>query len=216
MRPNCSWTRVGVMMSGLALAGSLALVSRPAAAQQTTAVSDTAPLTLLLVVFPDTTAAQNAMTDLSSAGGAPTSAGQPANGAGAPPNTVGNPAPVSWVEPYYAVATKDKNGKVRVQQHGTKGKSGPDTRADNSIDGVSAMLAERSNQSNKNGAAGAGASRAGISSSDMSEMQNSLAPGSTALIIVVPTADVANATTDLKQANASRVYDAPLTTTPSQ
>jgi hypothetical protein len=209
MRPNCRWTRAGVVMSGLALAGYLALVSTPAAAQETTAVSDTTPLTLLLVVFPDTTAAQNAMANLSSAGG-PSNPAPAENGAGAPPNTVGNPANVSWIEPYYAVATKDKNGKVKVQHYGTKGTTARDTRAENSIDGVTAMLGERSNQSDKTGAAGAGASRAGISSSDMSEMQNALTPGNTALIIVVAHPDVANATSDLKQANASQVYDAPL------
>jgi hypothetical protein len=194
MRPNRRWTPVGVMMSGLALTGSLTLASRTATAQQTTAVSDTTPLTLLLVVFPDTTAAQNAMTNLS--------AGQP--------NTVGHPANVEWVEPYYAIATKDKNGKVKAQSHGTKGTMARDTRAENSIDGVTAMLAERPNKSKNNAGAGAGATRAGISSSDMSDLQNALTPGSTVLIIVVPQSDVANATTDLKQADASQVYDAPL------
>jgi hypothetical protein len=208
MRPNRRWTQVGVMMSGLALAGSLTLVSRTAIAQQTTAVSDTTPLTLLLVVFPDTTAAQNAMTNLSAAPAA-AEAGQSNNNAGQP-NTVGNPANVGWVEPYYAIATKDKNGKVRVQSHGTKGEMARDTRAENSIDGVTAMLAERPNKYKNNAGAGAGATRAGISSSDMSDMQNALTPGSTALIIVVPQSDVANATTDLKQAHASQVYDAPL------
>jgi uncharacterized membrane protein len=154
------------------------------------------------------------MTNLASAG-APNGAGRSENGAGAPPNTVGNPVNVSWVEPYYAMATKDKNGKVKAQHYGTKGKTARDTRAGNSIDGVTALLAERPNQSNKNGAAGAGATRAGISRSDMSDMQNALAPGNTALILVVPQADVANATADLKQANASQVYNAPLAA-PSQ
>jgi hypothetical protein len=209
MRPNRRWTRVGVMMSGLALTGSLALVSHPAAAQQTTAVSDTAPLTLLLVVFPDTTAAQSAMTNLTAAPAA-ANAGQPNNNAAPPPNTVGNPVPVSWVEPYYAIATKDKNGKVRVQHYGAKGNTARDTQAQNSIDGVTAMLGERSNQADKNGAAGAGATRAGISRSDMTELQNGLTPGNTALIIVVPHPDVTDATSDLKQANATQVYEAPL------
>jgi hypothetical protein len=195
-------------MSGLALGGSLALVSHPAAAQQTTAVSDTTPLTLLLVIFPDTTTAQNAMTNLSAAPAA-ANAGQP-NSNAAPPNTVGNPVNVSWIEPYYAIAAKDKNGKVSVQHYGTKGTTARDTRAVNSIDGVTALLGERSNKSDKNGAAGAGATRAGISRSDMSDMQNGLTPGNTALIIVVPHPDVTNATSDLKQAHASQVYDAPL------
>jgi hypothetical protein len=200
-------------MSGLALAGSLALFSRPATAQQTTAVSDSTPLTLLLVVFPDTTAAQNAMTSLS---GSPTAANARQNSNAAPPNTVGHPVNVGWVEPYYATATKDKNGKVKVQQHGTKGNSAADTRAENSIDGVTAMLAERPSSNNNGARSGAGATRAGISSANMSDMQNSLTPGTTALIIVVPQSDVANATADLKQADASQVYDAPLVSSPSQ
>jgi hypothetical protein len=214
MRPNRRWTQVRIVMSGLVLTGSLALISRPATAQETTAVSDTTPLTLLMVIFPDTTAAQSAMTNLAAAP-ASADARQPSNNAAPPPNTVGNPANVSWIEPYYAVATKDKNGKVRVRNYGTKGTTARDTRAQNSIDGVTAMLGERSNQSDKNGAAGAGATRAGISRSDMSEMQNALTPGTTALIIVVPHPDVANATSDLKQDNATQVYDAPLTA-PSQ
>jgi hypothetical protein len=201
-------------MSGLALAGSLALFSRPATAQQTTAVSDSTPLTLLLVVFPDTSAAQNAMTSLS---GSPTAANaRQNNNNAAPPNTVGHPVNVGWVEPYYAMATKDKNGKVKVQQHGTKGNSAADTRAENSIDGVTAMLAERPSSNQNGGRSGAGATRAGISSANMSDMQNSLTPGTTALIIVVPQSDVANATADLKQADASQVYDAPLVSSPSQ
>jgi hypothetical protein len=156
------------------------------------------------------------MTDLTAAP-ASANAGQPSSSAAPPPNTVGNPVPVQWVEPYYAIATKDKSGKVNVQHHGTKGSTASDTRADNSIDGVTAMLAERPSTSNKNGGqAGAGASRAGISSANMSDMQNMLVPGNTALIIVVPTADVANAVTDLKQAHASQVYDAPLVASPSQ
>jgi hypothetical protein len=106
---------------------------------------------------------------------------------------------------------------VKVQSHGTKGSTAADTRARNSIDGVAALLAERPSSSNKNGArSGAGATRAGISSANMSDMQNSLTPGSTALIIVIPTSDVGNATADLKQANASQVYDAPLVSSPSQ
>jgi hypothetical protein len=216
MIPKSRWTRVGVVMSGLAFGGSLALVGRPAAAQQTTAVSDTAPLILLMVIFPDTTAAQNAMTSLSAAPAA--NAGQRDSSTSRPPNTVGNPAPVQWVEPYYAMVSKDKNGKVKVQHHGTKGTTARDTRAESSIDGVAALLAERPNKYGKTGqpVSGAGATRAGISSADMTDMQNALTPGNTALIIIVPQSDVANATTDLKQADASQVYDAPLVMVPAQ
>jgi hypothetical protein len=214
MRANRRWTRVGVVMGGLALAGCLALVGRPAAAQETAAVADTTPLTLLLVIFPDTTAAQSAMTSLTA--GAATAA-QADTTAGQPPNTAGKPADVQWIEPYYAIVSKDKNGKVEAQHYGEKGTTASDTRAENSIDGVVALLGKRSNKSNQNGepVSGAGATRAGISSADMGEMQDLLTPGNTALILVVPHPAVADVTSELKQADASPVYDAPLVA-PSQ
>jgi hypothetical protein len=217
MRANCRWTRVGVVMGGVALAGCLALVSRPSAAQETAAVSDTTPLTLLLVIFPDTTAAQSAMTSLT-AGPTAGAAAQADTSAGPPPNTVGNPADVQWIEPYYAMVSRDKNGKVTAQHYGEKGTTARDTRAENSIDGVVALLGERSNKSDKNGepVSGAGATRAGISSANMSEMQDMLTPGKTALILVVPHPAVADVTSELKQADASQVYDAPLVVVPAQ
>jgi hypothetical protein len=130
----------------------------------------------------------------------------------------GNPADVQWIEPYYAMVSKDKNGKVNSQHYGEKGTTARDIRAENSIDGVVALLGERSNKSDKNRepVSGAGASRAGISSANMSEMQNLLMPGNTALILVVPHPAVADVTSELKQADASQVYDAPLVVVPAQ
>jgi hypothetical protein len=209
MTQNRRWNLVRALIELLIVAAFMAVVVRPGSAQQTTtaAAQDTTPLTLVFVILPDTTAAQNAMASLGN-GPSPAAAGQPDN-AGQPPNTVGNPANVEWVEPYYVVASKDKSGKVTLQKHGKKGDTDRDTRTQNSIDGVAALLGERPSK-NDQSVSGAGATRAGISSSSMSDMQNMLAPGNTALILVVATPDVANATSDLKQAGATQVYDAPL------
>ena len=43
-----------------------------------------------------------------------------------------------------------------------------------------------------------------------------LTPGNTALIIVVPQADVADVSSEMKQADATQVYDAPLVLVPAQ
>ncbi|MEA2712676.1 MAG: hypothetical protein QOK27_637, partial [Gemmatimonadales bacterium] len=166
MRTIRWWARIRTPVEVAIVTALLAMVGRPAAAQQPAkaAVQDTTPLTLLLVVFPDTTAAQGAMTNLS-AGPTAEAAAQPDKNA-APPNTVGNPAPTQWVEPYYAMVSKDKSGKVSVQHHGTKGNTASDTRAANSIDGVAALLGKRPSK-NDAAVSGAGATRAGISSANM-------------------------------------------------
>ena len=192
----------------------LAVAGRPGVAQQpaNAAVQDSTPLTLLLVVFPDTTTAQNAMTNLSAG---PTAATAQPDKNTAPPNTLGNPVPTQWVEPYYAMVSKDKKGKVSVQHHGTKGTTVRDTRAANSIDGVAALLGKRPSK-NDQSVSGAGATRAGILSANMSEMQNMLTPGNTALIIVVPQTDAADVSSQMKQADATQVYDAPLVVVPVQ
>jgi hypothetical protein len=215
MRTIRWWARIRTPVEVAIVTALLAMVGRPAAAQQPAkaAVQDTTPLTLLLVVFPDTTAAQGAMTNLS-AGPTAEAAAQPDKNA-APPNTVGNPAPTQWVEPYYAMVSKDKSGKVSVQHHGTKGNTASDTRAANSIDGVAALLGKRPSK-NDAAVSGAGATRAGISSANMREMQNMLTPGNTALIIVVPQTDVADVSSEMKQADATQVYDAPLVLVPAQ
>jgi hypothetical protein len=215
MRTIRRWARVRTPVEIVVVTALLAMVGRPGAAQQpaNAAVQDSTPLTLLLVVFPDTTTAQNAMTNLS-AGPTAADTAQPDKNA-APPNTVGNPAPTQWVEPYYAMVSKDKKGKVSVQHHGTKGTTVRDTRAANSIDGVAALLGKRPSKNDKS-VSGAGATRAGISSANMSEMQNMLTPGNTALIIVVPQTDAADVSSQMKQADATQVYDAPLVVVPVQ
>jgi hypothetical protein len=210
MTQNRRWNLVRALIELLIVAAFMAVVVRPGSAQQTTtaAAQDTTPLTLVFVIFPDTTAAQNAMTSLSGSEPSPTAAGQPDNSGQQPPNTVGNPANVEWIEPYYAMVSKDRNGKVAVQRRGEKGTTARDVRAENSIDGVVALLGERPSKNNQS-VSGAGATRAGISSANMNEMQNMLTPGNTALILVVEHPNVPGLTSELKQAGATQVYDAP-------
>jgi hypothetical protein len=219
MRTTGTWDRLRTGLTMAVAAAFLGLPRQPAAAQQTAnAVSqDSTPLTLLLIVFPDTTAAQTAAANL----GAGMS---PAQGYEAPKNENGQPADtgqpaakvspqVTWVEPYYAVATADRSGKVNVQDYGNKGTSARDTRAVQSIDGVGAMLGEKPSAKNQQ-AAGAGASKAGISSSDLKQMQGALDPGEAGLIIVVAAPEASDVSNQMKQAHASDVYSAPLVVVP--
>ena len=85
------------------------------------------------------------------------------------PNTAGRPVAAEGIEPCYAIATKDKSGKLQVQQHGKRGDTARNQRSAQTIDGVAALLGQRPSQT---GQAGAGAARAGISSADARELQD--------------------------------------------
>jgi hypothetical protein len=215
MRMTRTWALGRVPVSMTVATALLALLGRLAAAQQpaNAAAQDSTPLTLLFIVFPDTTSAQTAATSLSSDMNAAQGYAAPqADNAQASDST--QPATqasedVGWVEPYYAIATMDKNHKVTVQDRGQKGKDSRDTRAGNSIHGVSALLGEKPS-SGGGKAAGAGTSQAGISSSNLREMQGALDPGESALILVVAEPAVDDVTSQMKQAHASDVVAAPL------
>lgn len=195
-------SRIRELIGALMLPIFAVITPRTGAAQEV-AAQDTAPLTLLMVIFPDTTAAQHAMTSLSQA-----STTEPAaDKKPPPPNTAGRPVDVGWIEPYYAVASKDRSGKVQVQQHGKKGDTPRDQQSAHTIDGVAAMLGQPPSKTDQ---AGAGATRAGISSADARELQKEFGPGETALIIVVEHPDVPGVTSSLKNAGATEVYDAPV------
>jgi hypothetical protein len=212
MRTIHSRARAGVSVA--VATAFMAMASGPAVAQQPSepaAVQDSTPLTLMFVVFPDSASATQAASALTGSRGYQTMASD----TGQSPQQVDLGADsLHWIEPYYAVASMDKNGKVTVKNQGNKGGSARDTRAEQSIDGVTALLGERPskpNQPSNNGqAAGAGASRAGVSSANLRDMQSALQPEETALIFVV-TAPAADAlTSQMKQAHASDVVDAPL------
>ena len=194
--------RIRELIGALMLPIFAVITPRTGAAQEV-AAQDTAPLTLLMVILPDTTAAQDAMSSLSQ----PSTTASTADQKPPPPNTAGRPVDVQWIEPYYAIASQDRSGKVQVQQHGKKGDTARDQQSAHTIDGVAALLGERPSQT---GQAGAGATRAGISSADARELQKEFGPGETALIIVVDQPDVPGVTSSLKNAGATEVYDAPL------
>ena len=69
------------------------------------------------------------------------------------------------------------------------------------------MLGERPPKTEQ---AGAGATRAGISSADARELQEAFGPGETALLIVVEQPDVPGVTSSLKNAGATEVHAEPL------
>ena len=186
---------------GILMIALLAVITPRTGTAQQVAAGDTAAPTLLVVIFPDTAAAQDAMASLNQT--SPTAADNETP----PPNTVGQPVNAEWIEPYYVIASKDRSGKVQVQQHGKKGDTARDQQAASTIDGVAAMLGERPSQTDR---AGAGATRAGISSADAREVQQAFGPEETALIIVVEHPAVPGVTSSLKDAGATEVYDAPL------
>jgi hypothetical protein len=199
---------VAVAMAFMAIASGPAVAQQPSEAA---AVQDSTPLTLMFVVFPDSASASAAASGLT---GSPGYQAMSSDTGQSPQQVDLGADSVHWIEPYYAVASMDKNGKVTVKDQGNKGHGARDTRAEQSIDGVTALLEERPSQPNQpsdNGqAAGAGASRGGVSSANLKDMQSALQPGQTALIFVVaqPAADAV--ASQMKQANASDVVDAPL------
>lgn len=200
--------RIRELIGTLMVAVFAVITPRTGAAQEVTG-QDTTPLTLLVVIFPDTTAAQDAMTGLSQA-----STTEPAEDQEPPPpNAVGRPVDVEWIEPYYAIASKDRSGEVQVQQHGKKGDTRRNQQSAQTIDGVAAMLGQRPSET---GRAGAGATRAGISSADARELQDAFGPGETALIIVVEQPAVPGVTSSFEDAGATEVYDAPLVVLPAE
>jgi hypothetical protein len=194
---------------GILMVAIFAVITPRAGTAQQVAGQDTTPLTLLVVIFPDTAAAQDAMTSLSQP-----STTQPAEGKEPPPpNTAGRPVDPDWIEPYYAIASKDRSGEVRVRQHGKKGDTSQNRQSAQTVDGVAAMLGQRPSET---GQAGAGATRAGISSADARELQDAFGSGETALIIVVEHPAVPGLTSSFEEAGATEVYDAPLVAVPAQ
>ena len=107
-------SRIRELIGALMLPIFAVIIPRTGAAQEV-AAQDTAPLTLLMVIVPDTIAAQDAMTSVSQTSTGKTSADKQSP----PPNTAGRPVDVGWVEPYYAIASKDKSGKDSFKMEAT-------------------------------------------------------------------------------------------------
>jgi hypothetical protein len=159
------------------LAALLVLAVRTAGAQGAPAAQagDTAaPMDIVFIVFPDTTAASNAVSGLST-------------------------AQRGHVQSYQVVS-RDKQGKVKAGKRHDKPGSAAAQQAGQSIDGMVALLGERpqrdtsaagrdtsggGNPSAQGYAPGqASAGGAGVSPANMSRMNDMLAPGTAAVIVV--------------------------------
>jgi hypothetical protein len=161
------------------LAGLLVVAGHSAAAQGQPAAQagDSVPMELVFVVFPDTTAANSAMAKLS--------------------------APQRGHVESYQVVSENQSGTMTTQEkHVKAGNSAASQRASNRIDGVVALLGERP-QRDTSGAGrdtskmgkdtsargyapgNAGGNASGVSSADMTRMQDMLTPGQAAVILVV-------------------------------
>ncbi|MEA2723728.1 MAG: hypothetical protein QOH59_1499 [Gemmatimonadales bacterium] len=150
----------------LGLLAALAVGAVPVGAQDVGAapLPDTTNLALVFVVFPDEGAAQTTMDSFSKT---EQSSGSPLES--------------------YAVVSRDEHGKLKVQESPKQNeqRTRTEARADNTIDGVVALLGQPSTQSQADTAAGQ-AGHTGISSANMGKMQDMLAPGTSAIIAVVP------------------------------
>jgi hypothetical protein len=178
--------------------------------------ADSAPVALILAVFPGPNGAQQAMRDPSMA--------QQLSSAQS-----------------YAVVSKDKKGKVNVQKRpGQKGRQS-NARANNAIDGAIALLGKppqtganadtnanpnaNANPSananpNANPSANAGAqpsgaaSQAGMSQADADKLSSALPAGNSAIILVVDDPSVAAADSTMSQAHAQDVTNVVLVPVP--
>lgn len=155
----------------------------PAAAQETGAapLPDTTAMALVFVVFPGEDAAGATMSSLD----------QSQTAAGGPMES-------------YAVVSRDKQGKLTVQDIPRKSESGSrtDAKSDDMIDGVVALLGQPRGQGQADTAAGQ-AGTTGISSANIDKMQRMLAPETSAIIAVVPEPQTQAVTSELDQADAT-------------
>jgi hypothetical protein len=174
---------MGLRIETFLLIGLPFIALRPLTAQG--AMADTVPMTLVIAVFP-AQGADHAMTGLQGAPG------------------------MGHVESY-AVVSKDANSKVKVRSK-KKGSGARAAEASNDIDGAVALLGHPlpGAHPGDDSAAYAKGRKRRLSHADAAHIGNMLAPGSSAVILVVddPYADQMNSA--LHQANASDVVDAVL------
>jgi hypothetical protein len=185
-------------------AGLLAAMGiRALPAQDTGAAPDSVPMTLVIAVFPGPAGADSAMSAMQSGNG----------------GDMGNVHS-------YSVVSKNKDGTVKTHKHKKKDSSASSARAEQAITGAVALLghpadnpagaapsrsAKNSSDSTNSASYGAsnpsGATSSGISQAGADKMQGMLQPDNSAIILVVPTADVNAMNTSLQQANPSQVMD---------
>ena len=167
------YRNLGLVLLAMAFGGI------PAAAQERGAapLPDTMDIALVFVVFPGEDAAQMTLNSLDEA---QISTGGPMES--------------------YVVVSRDKQGKLEVQE--TPQRAPARARSHDMIDGVVALLGQPRSQGQADSAAGQ-AETTGISSADMAKMQQMLAPGTSAIIVVVPEPMTDDVTSELDQADAT-------------
>jgi uncharacterized membrane protein len=184
MHPSASSYFRKACIALVALIGVLALTPRRSVGQAGNAPgSPDSAVTLLFIVFPGDSGAMQAMNKLNS--GHDTNVGQLQS---------------------YAVVSDDKNGKMKVQQKGTKH---PVTRGGESagrdIDRVISSLGLTPNADTSGYAPGA--NKSVVSDSSTQQMRGALTPGNSAIIAVVPDPSAAAVTTAMDAAGATKVID---------
>ncbi len=172
-------------LGSVLVTGALLLGAGPADAQETGAVAapDSAPISVIFVVFPGETGAQQAMDNM-----AATQQDQ-----------------VVHLESY-AVVSRDAKGGLSV--HKEQGKSGAQAspRAGKTIDGVVALLGKTAAPTPPERTTGR--NEAGISTANADKIQAMLTPGSSAIIFVVADPYVDGIDSAMHQAHAAQVLDA--------
>lgn len=168
---------------GLGLFAALAWGTAPAIAQDVGAapLPDTTGLALVFVVFPEEDAAQTTMDSLNQA--------QQSSGGSLQS---------------YAVVSRDEQGKLEVQEtpKQSEKRSRIEARADNTVDGVVALLGRPRSQGQSDTATGQ-TGHTGISSANMDKMQEMLTPGTSAIIAVVPEPMAQDVSSDVEEADAT-------------
>lgn len=182
--PLALWTRV--CLSALGLMCLVAVGARPVVAQQPAGgqVSDSAPMTLIVAVFPDQATAGQAMKQM--------------------------PSDQKAQVQSYAVVSKDANGNVKVKDRKAK-KGAQGDRANKSIDGAVALLGQSPQQSGRDSTSG---KKAGMSQSDANKVSAMLPPDNSAILIVVPATETSPMDAALQKAHPTQVMEAEVVPVP--
>jgi hypothetical protein len=102
------------------------------------------------------------------------------------------------------VVSRDEQGKLEVQETPKQNekRTRSEARADETIDGVVALLGRPRSQGQADTAAGQ-AGHTGISSASMDQMEEMLTPGTSAIIAVVPEPLAQDVTSGVEKADAT-------------
>jgi uncharacterized membrane protein len=164
---------------GLLLLGALAFGRIPATAQERggAPLPDTTGLTLVFIVFPDDSGAQQAITDLNQS----------------------DTANARHIQDY-AVVSRGRDGKVSLQESPTQGKAPAGSpMAENAVNGVVAHWV--------GGGGGNAESQAGVSADSVKKMGHLLKPGTSALVAVTLEPYLPSVVTSLQKGKKTQVVE---------